>query len=94
MSGPVVDKINQQVLEAARDFRPDLVWAEKQEYLRRETIELALRLPRKLHRRAMKNHHVFRIEFHLSAKGIRRLGMQIEFLLGELIDPIALWLFV
>lgn len=37
--GSIVDEINQVVLEAARGFRPDLVWAEKQEYLRVETIE-------------------------------------------------------
>jgi spore maturation protein CgeB len=37
--GSVVDEINEDVLRAARDFRPDLVWAEKQEYLRRETLE-------------------------------------------------------
>ena len=37
--GSVVDEINRSVVEAAREFRPDLVWAEKQEYLRRETIE-------------------------------------------------------
>ena len=36
--GSAVDKINDEVLQAARDFRPDLVWAEKQEYLRRETL--------------------------------------------------------
>jgi spore maturation protein CgeB len=36
--GPVVDEINASVLKAARAFRPDLVWAEKQEYLRVETI--------------------------------------------------------
>jgi spore maturation protein CgeB len=36
--GSVVDEINCSVLGAARAFRPDLVWAEKQEYLRIETI--------------------------------------------------------
>jgi spore maturation protein CgeB len=36
--GPVVDAINAAVLEAARGFAPDLVWAEKQEYLRPETL--------------------------------------------------------
>lgn len=37
--GPVIDDINRSVLAAAREFRPDLVWAEKQEYLRVETME-------------------------------------------------------
>ena len=37
--GSIVDEINRQVLQAARDFRPSLVWAEKQEYLRRDTLE-------------------------------------------------------
>lgn len=37
--GSVVDEINHSVLDAARDFRPDMVWAEKQEFLRRETLE-------------------------------------------------------
>lgn len=37
--GSVVEEINRRVLEMARAFRPDLVWAEKQEYLSVETIE-------------------------------------------------------
>jgi len=37
--GSVVDAINRSVLERAREFRPKLVWAEKQEFLRVETIE-------------------------------------------------------
>lgn len=36
--GSVVNEINRSVLEAAREFQPDLVWAEKQEFLRAETI--------------------------------------------------------
>jgi spore maturation protein CgeB len=36
--GPVIDDINRSVLEAARVFRPDLVWGEKQEFLRAETL--------------------------------------------------------
>ena len=36
--GSVVDEINSSVLERAREFRPNLVWAEKQEFLRAETI--------------------------------------------------------
>jgi spore maturation protein CgeB len=37
--GPVVDRINRSILEAASDFGPDMVWAEKQEYVRRGTLE-------------------------------------------------------
>jgi spore maturation protein CgeB len=37
--GSVVREINRRVIEAARAFRPELVWAEKQEYLSLETIE-------------------------------------------------------
>jgi hypothetical protein len=37
--GSVVDAINHSVLDAALGFKPDLVWAEKQEYLRLDTIE-------------------------------------------------------
>jgi spore maturation protein CgeB len=37
--GRVVDEINRQVLEAASEFRPELIWAEKQEFLRIETLE-------------------------------------------------------
>ncbi len=36
--GPVVDEINRSVLSAARDFQPDIIWGEKQEYLRADTI--------------------------------------------------------
>lgn len=36
--GPVVDDINRAVLQAARDFCPDIIWGEKQEYLRADTI--------------------------------------------------------
>src|SRR5579864_2329805 len=37
--GSIVDEVNRRVLESAREFRPELVWAEKQEFLRPETIE-------------------------------------------------------
>jgi hypothetical protein len=37
--GSVVDEINREVLDAAKTFRPELVWAEKQEFLRGETLE-------------------------------------------------------
>ncbi len=36
--GSVVREINRRVIAAARAFRPDLVWAEKQEYLGLETL--------------------------------------------------------
>lgn len=36
--GSVVNEINRRVLTAARDFKPDLVWAEKQEFLTLETL--------------------------------------------------------
>ena len=36
--GPVVSQINRSVRQAAQAFRPDLVWAEKQEYLWADTI--------------------------------------------------------
>lgn len=37
--GSVIDEVNQAILTAARKFRPQLVWAEKQEFLRSETID-------------------------------------------------------
>jgi len=37
--GSVVDEINGAIREAARQFRPHLIWAEKQEFLRVQTIE-------------------------------------------------------
>jgi len=37
--GSVVIAINESVLSAARDFHPELVWADKQEFLRIETIQ-------------------------------------------------------
>ena len=36
--GAVIDAINRAVLGAAATFRPQLVWAEKQDYLRPETV--------------------------------------------------------
>jgi spore maturation protein CgeB len=42
--GSVVDQINYSVTSQAREFQPDLVWAEKQEFLRVETIEELRRL--------------------------------------------------
>jgi len=36
--GSIVDEINATVVSAARQFRPELVWADKQEFLRAETI--------------------------------------------------------
>jgi hypothetical protein len=37
--GSVVEEINRSATAAAQDFRPDIVWAEKQEFLRLETID-------------------------------------------------------
>ena len=37
--GSVVAEINKTILSAARQFKPAVVWAEKQEFLRVETIE-------------------------------------------------------
>lgn len=37
--GTTVEQINHAVLTAAREWRPRVVWAEKQEFLRAETIE-------------------------------------------------------
>ena len=42
--GSIVDQINDLVTCQARQFRPDVVWAEKQEFLRVETIEELRRL--------------------------------------------------
>lgn len=42
--GSVVDEINEAVLAAAREFRPDIVWADKQEFLRAETLEAIKKL--------------------------------------------------
>lgn len=36
--GSVVDAINESVLSAAKELKPDLVWADKQEFLRPETL--------------------------------------------------------
>jgi spore maturation protein CgeB len=36
--GSIIDEINRSILATARDFRPDLVWAEKQEFLRVDTL--------------------------------------------------------
>src|ERR1035437_2486767 len=46
--GSVVEAINESVLSAARDFRPELVWADKQEFLRIETIQELHKLGAKL----------------------------------------------
>jgi spore maturation protein CgeB len=37
--GPILDALNAEVLEVGKSFRPDLVWAEKQEYLRPSTFD-------------------------------------------------------
>ena len=42
--GLAIDEINRSVVEAAKAFQPDLAWAEKQEFLRAETIEAVRKL--------------------------------------------------
>jgi spore maturation protein CgeB len=37
--GPVIDAINRRVRELADEAKPQLIWAEKQEYLRPETLD-------------------------------------------------------
>jgi spore maturation protein CgeB len=37
--GSIVEEINSTILSAAREFKPAVVWADKQEFLRVETIE-------------------------------------------------------
>lgn len=37
--GSIVEEINSMILSAACEFKPDLLWADKQEFLRAETIE-------------------------------------------------------
>src|SRR6516162_8879769 len=37
--GSIVDEINRAVIGSARAFQPEVVWAEKQEFLRAETIK-------------------------------------------------------
>ena len=46
--GPVIETINSKVLAAARQFQPDLIWAEKQEFLRVETLVTLRKLGAKL----------------------------------------------
>lgn len=38
-NGPRIDRLNERVLASAARFKPQLVWAEKQEYLRADTIQ-------------------------------------------------------
>jgi len=42
--GPIVRSINEAVLSAARAYKPDLIWAEKQEYLKPSTLKDLRRL--------------------------------------------------
>lgn len=46
--GSVINEVNQSIIEAARVFQPDFVWAEKQEFLRPDTIEELHKLDTKL----------------------------------------------
>lgn len=36
--GPIIKDLNYSILTTARQFRPDLIWAEKQEYVTAETL--------------------------------------------------------
>jgi hypothetical protein len=42
--GSIVDEINSTIMSAAREFRPTLVWADKQQFVRADTIEGLRRL--------------------------------------------------
>jgi spore maturation protein CgeB len=46
--GVIPDGINHAILDRARQFCPDLVWAEKQEYLKHETVEELRRMGARL----------------------------------------------
>jgi spore maturation protein CgeB len=46
--GSAINEINQSVINTAREFRPDLVWAEKQEFVRSETLIILRKLGAKL----------------------------------------------
>lgn len=46
--GSVIDEINRSVLEAAGAFRPDLIWSEKQQFLRVGTLAALRRLNARL----------------------------------------------
>lgn len=46
--GPVIDDINRSVSETAQAFRPDLVWGEKQEFLRVDTLTALRKLGARL----------------------------------------------
>ncbi len=46
--GPIVSHINSAVLDAAREFKPELVWAEKQEFLKLDTLEAMRKLGARL----------------------------------------------
>jgi spore maturation protein CgeB len=37
--GSIVDEINSRILSAVREFKPEMVWADKQEFLRVDTVE-------------------------------------------------------
>jgi spore maturation protein CgeB len=60
--GSIVEEMNREVVQRAREFRPGLVWAEKQEYLRAETLEELNRLGARL------VHYTPDPYFHLSWK--------------------------
>ena len=43
-AGPVINRLNEMLLQRAYEFRPDLLWCDKQEYLKPETLETFRRL--------------------------------------------------
>ena len=36
--GPIIEQINRELLIAVHDFKPDMIWAEKQEYLKADVL--------------------------------------------------------
>jgi spore maturation protein CgeB len=46
--GSIIDEINRSIVETAHAFRPDLVWAEKQQFVRVDTLAALRRLGARL----------------------------------------------
>ncbi len=46
--GPIIERINRELIAAVHNFKPDLVWAEKQEYLKADVLLKISRLGIKL----------------------------------------------
>ncbi len=43
-AGPVINRLNETLLQRGHEFRPDLLWCDKQEYLKPETLNTFRRL--------------------------------------------------